>query len=80
MATPTIVSIDDYLGRSFDPDVEYIDGELKERPVDFSIHDLLQSLISIWFGKHEEEFQVKNSPIHLDLVELFTRLERYDTV
>ena len=47
MATPTIVSIDEYLGSSFHPDVESIDGQLKERPVVFSAHGLLPSLISI---------------------------------
>ncbi len=59
MATPTLVSLEAYLASSFDPDVEYIDGELRERPVVFSRHGLLQSLISIWFGKHEDEWSVR---------------------
>lgn len=59
MATPTVVSIDDYLGSSFHLDVEYIDGELKERPVVFSMHGLPQSLTCIWFGKHEDDWRVR---------------------
>ena len=55
MATATLVSIEDYLrDTSFHPDVEYIDGELKERPMVMTAHGKLQSLISIWFGQHEE--------------------------
>jgi hypothetical protein len=46
VATTTLISIDDYLGNtSFHPDVEYIDGELKERPVVFTPHGLVQTII-----------------------------------
>ena len=55
MAATTLISIDEYLHTSsYNPDVEYIDGELRERPVVFSIHGKLQSLLCIWFGQHEE--------------------------
>ena len=59
MATSTVVSIDDYLKKSYRPDVEFIDGELKERPVVKRTHGRLQSLISIWFGNHEAEWSVE---------------------
>ena len=59
MAATTLVSLDDYLhNSSYHPDVEYVDGELKERPVVFSVHGRLQSLISTWFGMHEDEWGV----------------------
>lgn len=59
MASATLMSIDEYLNNSsFHPDVEYIDGELKERPVVFSVHGRIQSLISTWFGIHEDEWSV----------------------
>ncbi len=60
MATTTLISIDEYLGNySFDPDVEYIDGELKERAMVFSAHGLIQSLLSGWFFSHEDEWKVR---------------------
>lgn len=57
-AVSTTVSIDEYLNKSYRPDVEFIDGALKERPAVTCAHGRLQSLISIWFGKHEDEWQV----------------------
>ena len=57
MATAALVSIsiEEYLhNTSYKPDVEYIDGDLRERPMVMSAHGKLQSLISIWFGQHEE--------------------------
>ncbi len=62
MATTLIasgVSIDEYLSKSYRPDVEYIDGVLKERPVVTKAHGRLQSLISIWFGNHEETWPIE---------------------
>lgn len=60
MATTTLISVDDYLANtSFRPDVEYIDGELKERTKVVSAHRLCQSLISGWFFSHEEDWGVR---------------------
>ena len=60
MATTTLISIDEYLGNtSFNPDVEYLDGELKERAMVFSAHGLILSLLSGWFYSHEEEWNVR---------------------
>ncbi len=54
MAAHTItVSIDEYLhDYSYNPDVEYIDGELRERAGGSSIHGRSQALLSMWFGQH----------------------------
>jgi hypothetical protein len=43
------------LRTSYDPDVEYVDGYMKEKPAAFSVHGSLQSLLSSWFWQHEEE-------------------------
>ena len=59
MATTTSVSIDDYLRASFQPDVEYIDGEWKERAMVASTHGLIRSLLSAWFFSHEDEWKVR---------------------
>ena len=51
----TTLSIDQYLRNSnFKPDVEYIDGELRARPVVTTAHGKLQSLLSHWFLGHED--------------------------
>jgi Uma2 family endonuclease len=56
--TLTFVPIEEYLRTSYRPDVEYIDGYLREKPVVMSVHGRLQSLLSHWFVSHEEEWQV----------------------
>ena len=55
-AVATTVSVDEYLRRSYRPDVEFIDGELRKRPVVTYAHGRLQSLISGWFMNHEDEW------------------------
>jgi Uma2 family endonuclease len=58
MAT-TAISIDEYLnGPIPDPDVEYVDGELKERGVVQTVHSRLQSILSTWFENHADEWGV----------------------
>ena len=42
MAVETLISIDQYLGTSYDPDVEYVDGVLVERNVGDIFHSLVQ--------------------------------------
>ncbi len=57
MATTT-VSIEEYLHTMYDPDVEYIDGFLKERPVVYPVHGRLQAILVQWFGRFEDEWDV----------------------
>jgi Uma2 family endonuclease len=56
----TTISMQEYLESSnFHPDVEYIDGMLRERPVVQPVHGLLQLLIGKWFLDHRAEWDVK---------------------
>ncbi len=59
MATAMLVLIDEYLHTGYERDVEYVDGELKERPVVFSVHGLLQGLLAQWFLNRAEEWDIK---------------------
>jgi Uma2 family endonuclease len=43
MSTGTLVSLEEYLNTSYDPDVEYVDGVLEERSVGDWLHSLVQS-------------------------------------
>ncbi len=59
MAVSTLVSLEEYLRTSYDPDVEYIDGELREKDAVVQwIHGNLQFLLSVWFGRHRKEWKI----------------------
>jgi len=58
MATTAQISLSDYLQTSYRPDREFVDGELQERNVGKTDHARVQALLAIWFGNHEEEWQV----------------------
>lgn len=46
MATGTAISLDEYLSTIYDPDCEYVDGELIERNMGESDHSALQTTVS----------------------------------
>jgi Uma2 family endonuclease len=43
MSVETLISVEEYLSISYDPDVEYVDGVLVERKVGDWLHSLVQS-------------------------------------
>jgi Uma2 family endonuclease len=49
MAAGTIVSLEEYLNTTYEPDCEYLDGELVERNVGEIKHSDLQGLIYAYF-------------------------------
>jgi Uma2 family endonuclease len=59
MATTSALSLEKYLQTSFSPDVEYVDGELKERNVGSYEHSRLQFLIGAWFAQNEKAWNVQ---------------------
>ena len=61
MATTILsgISIDEYNRTSYHPDVEYLDGQLKERPVVQTVHGLFQGLLANWFLSHKKEWGIK---------------------
>jgi Uma2 family endonuclease len=59
MATASALSLEEYLLTSFSPDVEYVDGELKERNVGSYEHARLQTLIGAWFVQNEKSWNVQ---------------------
>jgi Uma2 family endonuclease len=58
MATSALVPVEEYLATSYDPDVEYADGELVERNVGDVYHSRLQMLISSEFRRLEQTREV----------------------
>ena len=57
MAT-TGISIEEYNRTSYHPDLEYLDGELRERPVVQTVHSRLQVILGAWFFNHRREWKV----------------------
>jgi len=61
MPTATLIPLDQYLSTSYRPDREYIDGEVVERNMGKWEHARIQALLTIWFGRHEQEWQVQTA-------------------
>lgn len=69
MATATTVPIEVYLRSSYEPDAEYVDGVIEERPMGELDHASWQGAILAYFREHSEwgvraypELRVKVSP------------------
>lgn len=57
------VPVEVYLRCSdWDPDAEYVDGEIEERPMGENSHSAWQHAIQIWFQQHAKEWNVRIRP------------------
>lgn len=63
-ATRTFVPVEDYLRSSsdFEPDAEYVDGQIEERPMGQYDHAAWQEAIIVWFREHASEWNVRVKP------------------
>jgi Uma2 family endonuclease len=59
MATILHIPLHEYLGTSYRPDREYVDGEIRERNVGKYEHARIQALLILWFGTHEKNWDVQ---------------------
>jgi Uma2 family endonuclease len=62
MATTTHVPLELYLRSDYSPDAEYIDGEVKERPVGEDSHSAWQLAICNWFLKNQSAWNILIRP------------------
>jgi Uma2 family endonuclease len=62
MATATYVPLETYLRSSYEPDAEYVDGEIEERPMGEHDHAAWQKAILLWFAKHEKDWNIEVLP------------------
>jgi Uma2 family endonuclease len=53
------VPVESYLRASFEPDAEYVDGAIQERPVGELDHAAWQKAIQQWFWRREEEWGIR---------------------
>jgi Uma2 family endonuclease len=61
MATVTHIPIQEYLGSTYRPDCEYVDGEVRERNVGKWEHARVQWLLAAWFFLHEKQWGITGS-------------------
>ena len=56
------VPLEVYLRSSYEPDAEYVDGVVEERPMGENEHSAWQHALDVWFGQHEKEWGLRVRP------------------
>jgi Uma2 family endonuclease len=62
MATTTRVPVEVYLRSSYEPDAEYVDGEIEKRPMGEFDHSSWQQAILRRFWEHERAWGIRAMP------------------
>jgi Uma2 family endonuclease len=57
-STATLISLDEYLSTSYEPDMEFVDGVLVRRNVGAQIHAKEQATIAIFFGQYRKSHRI----------------------
>lgn len=60
MATTAHISLEQYLKTSFEPDAEYVRGEVQERNVGEYDHNTVQWAILSWFRQNDKTWQTRS--------------------
>jgi Uma2 family endonuclease len=61
-ATTAFVSVEEYLKSSFDPDAEYVDGQIQKRAVGENDHSAWPAAICAWFQLQAKQGQIRVRP------------------
>jgi Uma2 family endonuclease len=61
-ATATFIPVEEYLRSSFEPDAEYDNGQIEERPMGENDHSAWQKAICFWFELQAKESQIRVRP------------------
>jgi Uma2 family endonuclease len=59
MSTATLISVEEYLAKSYRPDRELIDGQLVERNLGEYDHSNLQTTLAAWFRSRRREWNIR---------------------
>jgi len=62
MTTTTFVPIETYLRMVSEPDCEYVDGQIEERPVPEYDHAIWQAALLLFFAAHAKSWSVRGLP------------------
>jgi len=81
MSTPTtLVSVEEYLNTSYEPDRDYVDGVLVERNVGTPEHSRLQAILVIYFERFRKLHRLRTFPEARLLVDPLTKRHRVPDV
>ena len=59
MATTALIPVERYLRSDYEPDAEYVDGEVEQRPTGEYDHSTWQQAIEQWFLQHAREWNIR---------------------
>ena len=62
MASRTLISVEEYLGTSYRPDCDYVDGEVVERNLGEWDHSSTQGAILIYLGVRQKQWGIRVVP------------------
>jgi Uma2 family endonuclease len=62
MAIATHITLEEYLKTTYEPDAEYIDGEIEERNVGEHDHNTVQMALLLWFHRNSKEWKIRVVP------------------
>jgi Uma2 family endonuclease len=62
MAATTRIPLEVYLHSTYEPDAEYVDGEIEERPMGEDDHSAWQDAVCAWFRQHRKEWDLRVRP------------------
>ncbi len=61
-ATPVLIPVEEYLGTSYHPDCDYIDGHVVERNMGERPHARLQAFFVAYLRQHDEDWHIDVLP------------------
>ena len=59
---PMHLPLEVYLRSSYEPDAEYVDGVIQERPMGEYDHSSWQYAIQLWFARHAQDWGIRVRP------------------
>ena len=62
MATTTPISVEEYLRSTYEPDAEYVDGVIEERPMGENRHSEWEATLSFFFKTHRRAWNIRVRP------------------
>jgi Uma2 family endonuclease len=62
MGTATLVPVEEYLNTSYDPDREYVDGEVVERNLGEKTHSTIQGNLILYLGARRKKWGIRAYP------------------
>lgn len=59
MATLAVVPVSEYLSQTYEPDCDFVDGELEERNVGEELHSELQNILGRILSNHRRDWSIR---------------------